>query len=113
MKFCNICDNGDHSLEDILIVLKKIIPRKNVNLLHVLSKEEVRNFKNLHIVTRLGARRDIHSPPQNYQRKKDNNFPNPDKEEKIMREALKFFRNATEDQQNSRSRDEDTIQEFL
>jgi hypothetical protein len=84
-----------------------------VNLLHAVSKEEVRNSKNLHIVTRSGTGHDIHTPPQNYQRKKANNFPNPDKEEKIMREALKFFRNATKDQQNPRSRDEDTIQEFL
>jgi hypothetical protein len=30
-----------------------------------------------------------------------------------MREALKFFKNSTEDQQNPRSRNEDTIQEFL
>jgi hypothetical protein len=76
-------------------MLDKIIPRKTVNLLNTISKEDVRNSKNIHIVTRSGAGCDIHTPPQNYQRKKTNNFPNPDKEEQIMREALKFFRNAT------------------
>jgi hypothetical protein len=84
-----------------------------VNLLHAVSKEEVMNSKYLHIVTRLGAGRDIHTPPQNYQRKKANIFPNLDKEEKIMRVALIFFKNSIENQQNSRSRNEDTIQEFL
>jgi hypothetical protein len=70
-------------------------------------------LKKLHIVTRSGAGRDIHTPPQNYQRKKANIFPNPDKKEQIMREALNFFKNSTKDQQNSRSQNEDTIQEFL
>jgi hypothetical protein len=73
-----------------------------VNLLHAVSKEEVMNSKNLHIVTRSGAGRDINTPPQNYQRNKANIFPNPDKEEKIMRESLNFFKNSIEDQQNSR-----------
>jgi hypothetical protein len=30
-----------------------------------------------------------------------------------MREALKLFKNSTEDQQNPRNQNEDTIQEFL
>jgi len=90
-------------------MLDKIIPRKIVNLLNAVSKEDVRNSKNLHIITRSGIGRDIHTPPQNYQRKKTNNFPKPDKEEQIMREDLKFSKNATEDQQNPRSRDEDII----
>jgi hypothetical protein len=74
-----------------------------VNLLHAISKEYVRSSKNIHILTRSGTGRDIHTPPQNYQRKKANNLPNPDKEEKIMRESLKFFRNAAKGQQNPRS----------
>jgi hypothetical protein len=68
-----------------------------VNLLHEVSEEEVRKSKKLHIVTRSGTWRDIHTPPKNYQRKKANNFPNLDKEEEIMREALKFFKNSTKD----------------
>jgi hypothetical protein len=55
MKFLNIYNIGDHSLEDCPIVLDKIIPRKFLNLLHTISKEEVRNSKNLHIITRLGV----------------------------------------------------------
>jgi len=46
-------------------------------------------------------------------KKEGNNFPNPDKEEKIMTNTLKFFTNCIEDQKNPRSRNEDTIQEFL
>jgi len=60
LKLCNICGIGDHSLEDCLIVLDKIMTRKNVNLLHAVSKEEVLNSKNLNIITRFGAGRDSH-----------------------------------------------------
>jgi hypothetical protein len=52
---------------------------------------------------------DNHTPRKNYQINKAKNLPNPEKEEEIIREALKFFRNSRKDQQNPRNLNEDTI----
>jgi hypothetical protein len=43
--------------------------RKNVNLLHAVSKEEVLNSKNLNIITRSGAGRDLNSTTLHDQQK--------------------------------------------
>jgi hypothetical protein len=86
--------------------------KRNLNLLHAVSKEEVLNSKNLHVVTRSGAGRD-NIPLHDRQTGKSNQFPNPDKEEQIMREALKFFRNSNQDQPNRGRQNEDMVQEFL
>jgi hypothetical protein len=51
----------DHSLEYCLIVLDNIMTKKNVNLLHIVSKQEVLNSNNLHIVARSGAGWDINN----------------------------------------------------
>jgi hypothetical protein len=40
-------------------------------------------------------------------------FPNPNKEEHIMREVLKFFKNYNQDQPNRGRKNEDIVQEFL
>jgi hypothetical protein len=85
--------------------------KKNVNLLHTVSKEEVLNSKNLHVVTRSGAGWD-NIPLQDRQPGKSSQFPNPDKEEQIMREALKFFKNSNQDQPNRGRQNEDIVQEF-
>jgi hypothetical protein len=54
--------------------------RKNVNILHEISKEEVLNSKNLNIITRSGVGRDIiNIPSQDRLRGKDSLFPDPDK----------------------------------
>jgi hypothetical protein len=108
LKFCNICGVGDHSLEECPIVLDKIMTRKNVNLLHAVSKEEVLNSKNLNIITRSGAGRELNSATlHDQQKRKDSFFPNPDKEEQIMKEAIIFFK------QNNGGQNEDILQEFL
>jgi hypothetical protein len=53
--------------------------RKNVNLLHAVSKEEVLNSKNLNIITRSGVGRDIiNTPSQDQLRGKASLFPNPE-----------------------------------
>jgi hypothetical protein len=108
LKFCNICDVSDHSLEEFPIILDKIMTRKNVNLLHAVSKQEVLNSNNLNIITRSGAGRDINNTTlHDQQRRKDSFFPNPDKEEKIVKESIIFFK------ENTGIHNEDIIQEFL
>jgi hypothetical protein len=108
LKLCNICSVGDHSLEEFPIVLEKIMTRKNVNLLHAVSKEAVLNSNNLNIITRYGTGRDINNTTlHDQQRRKDSFFPNPDKEEQIMKESIRFFK------KNIGIHNEDIIQEFL
>jgi len=108
LKLCNICGVGDHSLEEFPIVLDKIMTIKNLNLLHTVSKEEVLNSNNLNIITRPGSWRDIKSTTlHDQQRRKDSFFPNPNKEEKIMKESIIFFK------QNTGIHNEDILQEFL
>jgi hypothetical protein len=88
--------------------------KKNVNLLHTVFKQEVLNSKNLHIVTRSGAGRDINNITlQDRQPGKSSEFPNLDKEEKIMREVFKFFKNSNQGQPNKGRQNEDIVQEFL
>jgi hypothetical protein len=82
--------------------------RKNVNLLHSVSKEEVLNSKNLNIITRSGAGRHINNTTlHDQQRRKDSFFPNHNKEEQIMKESIRFFK------QNNGIHSEYIIQEFL
>jgi hypothetical protein len=63
LKFCNICGIDDHSIEDCLIVLDNIMIKINVNLLYVVSKNEVLNSKNLHVITRSGTIWNINNIP--------------------------------------------------
>jgi hypothetical protein len=88
---------------------------KNIlNLLQRLLKQEVLNSNNLHIVTRLAARRDINkTPSQNRQAWNSSPFPNLNKEEKIVMEALKFLKNTNQEHQNKGKQDENIVQEFL
>ena len=82
--------------------------RKNVNLLHVVSKEEVLNSKYINIITISGTGRDLNNTTFHDQQKwKDSFFPNPDKEEQIMKEAIRFFR------KNNGRKNKYIIQEFL
>jgi len=86
--------------------------KRNLNLLHLVSKEEVLNSKNLLIVTRSCAGRD-NIPLHDRKTGKSNQFPNQNKAEQIMREALKFFRNSSQDQPKRGRQNEDMVQEFL
>jgi len=85
--------------------------KKNVNLLHTVSKEEVLNSKNLHVVTRSCTWQD-NIPLQNQQLGKSSQFPSPEKEEQIMREALKFFKKSNQGQPNWGRKNEDIVQEI-
>jgi hypothetical protein len=86
--------------------------KKNVNLLHAISKEELLNSKNLHVITISSIGWD-NIPLHDRQTRKSSQFPNPDKEEHIMREALEFFINSNQDQPNRGRQNEDIVQEFL
>ena len=82
--------------------------RKTVNILHAISKEEVLNSKNLNIITRSSVGRNLNNPTlHDQQRQKDSFFPNHNKEEPIMKEAIRFFK------KNTGIHSEDIIQEFL
>jgi hypothetical protein len=100
LKFCNICGVGDHSLEDCLIVLEKVMNKRNVNLLHTVPKQEILNSKNLHVVTRSGVGEDIYPDPTSRQRRDRHIYPDPDQQDKLMREAMKFFKNIDQDKIN-------------
>ena len=52
LKFCTICDVGDHSLEDCPTMLEKINKKKNVNVLSSFQKCDVICTNNLQVVTR-------------------------------------------------------------
>jgi hypothetical protein len=58
-----------------------------------MPKHELLNTKNLHVVTRPGAGEEIYPDPPAQQRGNRNTYLNPKQEEKLMREAMKFFKN--------------------
>jgi hypothetical protein len=116
LKFCNICGVGDHSLEDYPIVLEKVMNKRNVNLLHIVPKHDILNSKNLHVVTHSGAGEDIFPEPPNRQKGGRTTYPDPEYEDKLMREAMKFFRNIDQDKTNKGRHEnisETTLDEFL
>jgi hypothetical protein len=55
----------------------------------------------------------INTPSQDQLRGKASLFPNLENEEKIMREAIIFFNNPNQEQQNKGRKKDDAIQEFL
>jgi hypothetical protein len=73
-------------------VLEKFMTKRNVNLLHTMPKQDILNSKTLHVVTRLGEGKDNYPEAPNRQGNKFP-YPNPNKEERIMQEALNFFKN--------------------
>ena len=52
LKLCTKCGVGDHSLEDFLIMLEKIMEKRNVNYLSRVCMNDLVNSKNIWIITR-------------------------------------------------------------
>jgi hypothetical protein len=84
---------GYHSLEDYPIVLEKVMNKKNINILHTIPKHDILNSNNLHVVKHLGYGEDIYVEPSSLQRGGGNTYPDIKKEEKLMQEEMKIFRN--------------------
>jgi hypothetical protein len=90
---------GDHSLEDCPIVLEKVMNKRMVNILHIVPRKEVLNSNNIHVVTiyRVGLDNYMNRESLIQQLGNQSTYLNPDQEEKLMREALKFFKNIDHD----------------
>jgi hypothetical protein len=78
-------------------VLEKVMNKRNINLLHTMPKLDILNSKNLHVVTRSRVGEEIYSEPPIRKRGGQNIYPDPEHEEKLMREAMKFFKNIDQD----------------
>jgi hypothetical protein len=92
--------------------------KRNVNLLHTVPKKEVLNSKNLHVVTRSGAGQDNYQESSARQMGYRNTYPDPEQEEKLMREVLEIFQKYRPGKKNgSRGRKQNTsdtaLDEFL
>jgi hypothetical protein len=92
----------------VLNITRQNNDQKKCKSPNAISKEEVLNSKNLNIITRFGTGQDFNSTTfHNQQKQKDGFFPNLDKEEQIMKEAIRFSR------KNNGRQNEYIIQEFL
>jgi len=71
-----------------------------MNLLHTMTKQDILNSKNLHVVTQVGAGEYIYPDPPSRQNGGRNPYLDLDHEEIIMWEAMKFFKNIDQDKSN-------------
>jgi len=74
-------------------MIEKLKNKWTIILLQSVTKHEVPNTNNLHVVTWSGANKENYIPKeyQFWQVRKNNFYPNSDQEKKIMREAFKIF----------------------
>ena len=63
LKICDICEMSDHFNEYFPIVLEKVMNKRNINLLHIVPKQDIVNSKNLHVVTCSGVGGEIYPNP--------------------------------------------------
>ena len=95
---------GEHSLEDYLIMLEKIINKKIVNTLSCVPKSNIVDTKNLQVITRQGTKNGLNrNEPKILKIIQQDDYPNIDKQKELYKDAKKVFQELSINEEQHKS----------